>query len=78
MALFFDQLDWICKLEIEECTHDSGFDTNSCVPAGYYCTNCNQVVFRYMPPLENEPGVIGYESASWAWKFKYGRDWTYD
>ncbi len=58
------------------CDH-IGFDAAE-VPSGLYCTNCDMVVTRYLPSVKNEPEVLGYITATWAWKYKHGREWTCD
>lgn len=58
------------------CDH-VGFDAAQ-VPSGLYCTNCDMVVTRYLPPVKNEPEILGYITATWAWKYEDGREWTRD
>lgn len=36
------------------------------------------IVLRDMPPPENEPELIGYVTANWAWKYRDGKEWTGD
>jgi hypothetical protein len=43
-----------------------------------YCTDCEAIVIRDIPPLQNEPDDIGYITANWAWKYKHGNEWTKD
>jgi hypothetical protein len=55
-----------------------GFMSGAHVPSGLFCSNCNMIVMRLLPPLKNEPEILGYVSATWAWKYEDGRDWTDD
>ena len=67
---------WRTKKPKPNCDH-IGFDAAE-VPSGLYCTNCDMVVTRYLPPVKNEPEILGYTTATWAWKYKDGREWTCD
>lgn len=60
------------------CSSHAGFYSLAYVPGGLFCTHCNMIVMRDMPPPENEPELIGYISATWAWKYRDGNDWTDD
>lgn len=73
-----EQLSLVLKIIVDECEHKSGFNTNAHVPGGYFCTDCSNLVYRDMPPIENEPDILGYVTANWAWKYKYGKAWTND
>ena len=57
----------------EDCIHEFGFVTMACVPAGYFCGDCESLVFQYIP---QSPDRLGYESADWAWKHRHGRNYT--
>lgn len=61
-----------------DCEHESGFYSNAYVPGGYFCDDCNHIVYRDMPPEKNQPDLIGYVTADWAWKYKHGNGWTED
>ncbi|PHS71965.1 MAG: hypothetical protein COB22_05985 [Cycloclasticus sp.] len=60
------------------CLHNDGFHTNSVVPGGLFCCECQAIVLRDLPPTEDEPSIIGYVTANWAWKYRHGNDWTLD
>ena len=55
-----------------------GFMSEAHVPSGLFCSNCNMIVMRLLPPPKNEPETLGYTTATWAWKYKNGRNWTND
>ena len=57
------------------CNHSSCFQTMAYVPAGEYCTKCNTLISQHFVPA-NEPELIGYVSANWAWHYRDGKDWT--
>jgi len=54
------------------CQHTSCFVTRAVVPAGLVCSDCGKLLFQYLP---QPPEVLGYLSADWAWKHKYGKEW---
>jgi hypothetical protein len=77
------QLDFFTAIEpaypvVFECEHEHGFHSNAHVPGGYFCSGCNMIVIRDMPPPVNQPDLIGYISANWAWKYVHGNEWTSD
>lgn len=55
----------------------SGYYTVACVPGGFYCDQCDTIVFRDIC-FANEPKELGYESATWVWHYKDRRPWTDD
>ena len=55
-----------------------GFHSSAHVPGGLFCSDCDMIVMRDLPPPKNQPEIIGYISATWAWKYEDGRDWTND
>jgi len=71
----FTIFDELKRLEPHE---HKGFHSNAHVPGGMYCTDCEAIVIRDIPPLQNEPDDIGYITANWAWKYKHGNEWTKD
>ena len=76
--LFMEQLNFLYDYDYSDCEHKSGFMTLAYVPGGYFCTDCNQLVYRTMPPAINEPDILGYVTATWAWKYVHGNAWTND
>ena len=74
---FFETAEYV-KASLIDCEHESGFSTQAYVPGGIFCTECNMVVMRYLPPTKNQPDEIGYISANWAWKYRDGKSWTFD
>lgn len=60
------------------CDNHVCYPSNACVPGGLFCMVCKMIVVRDMPPAENEPELIGYVTANWAWKYRDGKDWTVD
>jgi len=60
------------------CESHIGFHSNAHVPGGLFCMNCDMIVMRDLPPPKNQPEIIGYISATWAWKYEDARDWTDD
>lgn len=55
-----------------------GFFSNAHVPPAMWCSDCDEIVMRLLPPPKNEPEILGYTSATWAWKYKDGNEWTSD
>lgn len=58
----------------QTCQH-AGFYTNAEVPGGFFCGECRRIIWRSVP---QPPELVGYLTADWAWKHKYGRAWTID
>lgn len=59
----------------DQCEHESCYMTMMYVPPGIYCTRCKLLISQfYIAP--NEPEIIGYVSASWAWHYRDGKSWT--
>lgn len=52
-----------------------GYATVAVVPSGVYCHLCDTLISQQVV-YPNEPEMTGYESADWAWHFKYGKPWT--
>lgn len=57
------------------CDHPYGFISHAYVPAGFFCNLCSSLVWQYWVPPD-EPKRLGYVSATWAWKYKHGKEWT--
>ena len=77
------QLDLFAKPQITHaakpaCGGHIGFMSTAHVPHGLFCNNCNMIVMRDLPPPKNEPEIIGYVSATWAWKYEDGNEWSND
>lgn len=47
------------------CQHRFGFITMACVPCGYVCSDCEHLIWQYVP---EPPEVVGHLTATWAWK----------
>lgn len=77
LDLFFDLEQEEEKLLITNCLHENGFQSNG-VPSGYFCTDCNIVAWRNLPPPIDQPFLIGYISSSWSWHYEKGLPWTND
>lgn len=59
----------------EPCEHKSCFETMACIPAGLFCADCDTLIAQnYIPP--NEPEIIGYVSADWAWHYEEKNPWV--
>jgi len=56
----------------KECGHKSCFTSMAYVPAGIVCFDCGKLLCQSLP---QSPEELGYLSADWAWKHKYGRAW---
>lgn len=74
--LSFDYLFSQAPKETAACNHSGGFIANSMVPKGFVCLECEELIWRYLPPPKNQPQVLGYETGDWAWKYIYGNNWT--
>ena len=61
------------QFPVKPCLHPNLFVTMACVPAGVVCTCCGKLLYQYLP---KSPDVLGYVSADWALKYKYGNEWT--
>jgi len=59
----------------QTCEHRYGFDCRAYVPAGVVCNQCDTLLCQNVVP-PNEPDLIGYVSADWAWHYKHGKPWT--
>lgn len=55
------------------CLHTYGFATHACVPTGFICCSCHELVLQWLP---ESPAVLGYLSADWAWHYRDGKPWT--
>jgi hypothetical protein len=62
---------------VQPCEHEWGFSSCAEVPGGVVCGRCGEWVSRYIC-LPNEPEILGYVSANWAWHYRDGKPWTRD
>lgn len=48
------------------------------VPCSHVCLKCGKTWWRNIPPPVNEPDILGYITATWAWHYIHGNAWTND
>lgn len=68
----------VVSITKQVCDGHIGFHSNAHVPGGLFCSNCDMIVMRDLPPPKNQPEIIGYVSATWAWKYEHGNEWSND
>jgi hypothetical protein len=69
-----DLFDDVPTCAFISCKHPQGFITRSVVPAGYFCTKCQTLIWQYwIPP--NQPEIIGYISVDWKWYYQDKKPW---